>query len=391
MSLQKVEEDDAKFDEEFDEEVLEVNPWPVNDFTLPTHSTPRRMRRFTSGAILGGILFRILVTYASSFEEVLSIFDLVALLTASFTENIVFILILTLTFSVSGFVTWKFWTPAVEEYVGLGIDRAYGLLRGPREMDVIETNLRRCSNCFHCLTRFFDSKGWLGYVSVASAVALVGMVANEVEEGTREFFEISSLNVGTVVTGLVFAGCELSFSIVSDLHMIWQDRLAAEGQPRTIRRPGTGMYLIVVLGMVALAYRTFIVTYITTQEITQSVGWSRASAIVFTLFGSFQTFCFQAVYAIEGSPLIGKINRGLLGLSLPVKIVFLTANGVTTLVINMVLSTYNIDTLVRSIPKRHFGYDLSPRVSMAIAAPHGAVIAIGDFLTSSGNALYQWR
>ncbi len=360
-----------------DEEILEIPRWPENDFLPPTQTVPLNLHSFTTAAIFIGFLFRALVTYANSFEEVLSIFDLMLLLRPAFIGDNYFVaLFITLLFSVSGYVTWRFWTPAVQEYTAYGVDWLANRFRTPVAIFIPPENSFLTFINRRYLAPVFETRGWLGYVSVASSVALAGLVANENEEGTREYWNIASRSFYTIGFSLLLASFAVLFSIVTDLRMIWQDRFAAEGRPLPARRPGTGTYVIVTLGMLELVYRTFIVTYITTLELTGGRVSANINAFVFTFFGTIQNFCFQAIYALEGSPVIGIINRTILRMPLPVKIVFLGFNGVTIVVINMALSTYNIQTLLIS----NFGTPII--IASVVGGTHGLLIASGDFITS---------
>lgn len=359
-----------------EEEILDIPGWPGNNFYPPTQPVTLNIASFTTTAVFIGFLFRALVTYANTFEEILSIFDLMQILLAPlFGDRIFWPFLFTLLFSASGYVTWRFWTPAVQEYISAGIDRmerfrAPIMLAIPPTSGFLDFINRRY------LAPVFETRGWLGYVSMASSVALLGLVTNENAEGTAEFFGFSNQSFFVLGFSLLLGGFAVLFSIVTDLHMIWLDRFAAEGRSFPPRRPGPGLYIIVTLGMLELVYRTYIVTYLTTREITGDRLASHINAFVFTFFGTIQNFCFQAIYALDGSPLIGIINRALLRMPMPAKIIFLISNGVTIVVINMSLSTYNIQTLLMS----YFGVPF--RAAVFVGATHGFVIAGGDFITS---------
>ncbi|MBX9587318.1 MAG: hypothetical protein K2X50_08680 [Gammaproteobacteria bacterium] len=360
-----------------DDEILEIPRWPENEFFPPTQPAPLNLVSFTTSAIFIGFVFRALVTYANSFEEVLSIFDLILLLGYPLIgDNRILAMFFTLWFCGTAYVTWRFWTPAIQEYTAHGVDWLANRFRTPIAIFVPPSNAFVSFINRRYLSPVFETRAWLGYVSVASCVALAGLVANENEEGTREFWNISSRSFLTIGFSLLLAGFAVLFSICSDLRMIWRDRYAAEGRPFPPQRPGTGTYIIVTLGMLELVYRTYIVIYNTAFEFTGSRGWANANAFIFTFFGTIQNFCFQAIYALEGSPVIGIINRMILRMPVPVKIVFLGLNGVTIVVINMALSTYNIQTLLVS----NFGTPFL--VAIIVGGSHSIFIASGDFITS---------
>lgn len=364
-------------EEDGDDEIVEIPGWPENDFDAGPRSPQLRIREFTTAAVFIGFLLRALVTYANSFEEVLSIFDFIAILGAHiFGDSFFWPFLITLFFSVSGYVTWRFWTPAVQEYTAAGVDWIADRLRRAPMVAIPRSNPFIAFVQRRYLAPIFETRGWLGYVTVASSVALLGMVANENEEGTRDFFGIVNRSFYTIGFSLLLASFSLLFSIVTDLHMIWEDRFIAEGRPRPPRRAGAGMYIIVTLGMAELVYRTYIVTYITAEELTGSPAGSHVIAAIVTLFGTIQNFCFQAVYALDGSPLIGAINRGLLRMPMPVKIIFLGANGITVVAITMVLSTYNMQTILMS------NFNVPFRAAIIVGGVHAFFIATGDFITS---------
>lgn len=359
-----------------DDGILEIPGWP-GSFVPQTQPVQLNLASFTAGAVFIGFALRALVTYANTFEEILSIYDLVLILGAHiFGDSMLWPFLFTLLFSASGYVTWRFWTPAVQEYTAVGVDWAANRFRTPVMVFVPPANSFLNFINRRYLAPIFETRGWLGYVSVASSVALVGLVTNENAEGTSEFFGFSSRSYLILGFSLSLAVSALLFSIITDLHMIWQDRFAAEGRPITARRPGMGTYIIVTLGMLELAYRTYIVTYLTVLEVSDSRWTSFSIAFTSTLFSAIQNFCFQAIYALDGSPLIGVINRALLRMPMPAKVIFLISNGITVIVINLSLSTYNIQTLLVT----NFGVPF--RAAFIIGGVHSIFIATGDFITS---------
>lgn len=346
-------------------------------FTLPVPPRSKVQYVFAVGTVaLGvGVASRIAVTAANSIEEVLSVFDLVTELVS---ENLVVTVGLTALFSVSGYVTWQFWTPAIEESVALTVTKC----TGPRRIEENSNTSDRCVPVVQCFSSVFNSLPWLGYVSVANSVATLGLASNENEEGVRMLLGISRSTWGTVIISLGLGIIATSYSAATELRMLWQDRLTGDAHNRAARHPSRVSYAIAFAGTAELAFRTWLVIYLTSLDITQERASAATIASLFTLLGTIQNFCFQAIYTLEGSPIVSRINRTLVGLPVPAKVAFLSSIGLTTVVTNMGLSSFNIHTLLLSIFRDRAGFTLTPAVAKAIAISVAVVITGGDLLSS---------
>lgn len=372
-ALLKVDESTAPSDEEIEEDD-QLPP-------VPALQRMRNARRYGASALGVGFITRAVVTLCTTVEDTASIADLLLTYTRFY---LILILVLLAFFGVGATaVTWGFWTPPVQEYSAIAIDWVRRRCGG----DAIVPVERRSTQ--GCQERAMTSVGWLGYVSLSCSVATLGLVANENEEGTRMMLSRANPTNFTVIFSLILGLIATVYSAVTDLHSLWQYRFAAQQNNEVRRRPSAAIYIISVLGTFELFYRTWILIYLTFLERWDSRVAGFVVSTLFTLLGTYVNFCFQTSYALEGSAFLMRVKLAMVNLPPPVKIVFLGLIGLTTVVSNMCMSTFNMVTLLPSIFNERLGYSIGQSVFNVVGVATAAGVTLGDLLSSYMEVIRQ--
>lgn len=392
-------EDEGRVDSEGDDP-LELSP-PSTDLTLvegtelspaenqedaqslpiPALQRMRSIRHYGRFALGVGVIARALVTLCTTIEDAASIGDLFLTYTRFY---LVFIIILVVFFCMgTGEVTWSFWTPLVQHYAAVCVDWFRRCLGGR----IIQIPGAEQSNDPPAgLNRVRTSVPYLSYVSVSCSMANLALVANENEEGTRMMLGLPRPTIFTASFSLGLGAIATAYSAVTDLRSLWP---SVQDNNSLSRRPSAFIYTITFLGTLELFYRTWILIYLTSLEQWSNRGAGFFFATLFTLCGTYVNFCFQTSYALEGSPFLLRVKAAMINLALPIKIIFLAVIGVTTVVSNMSMSTFNLSTLLPSIFNDHFGYSIAPSVFNLVAVLTAAGITFGDVMSSYIEVIRQ--
>lgn len=341
----------------------------------------RDARRFSPMALGLGVLSRAMVTLCTSFEDAASIADLFLTYTRFF---LIFIFILIVFFGVgSTAVTWGFWTPQVQDYTAEVVQRALGCCAQPtrpREGEGAEGDAEFEEEA-GCIENVQTSLPWLSYVTISCSLATLGLVANENVEGTRMMLGWASPTWGLGIFGLVTGVIAAVYSGFTDLDSVWQTRWTNSTVVTLRRPPTTTIFVVTFLGTVELFYRTWIVIYLTSLELNDSRALAFVLSSFFTICGTIQNFCFQTSYALEGSSFLRSVRLAMVRMPIIPKIIFLGLIGLTTVIVNMSMPTFNISTLLPLIFTEFLGITLSSNVVMGISIGVAAGITWGDLLS----------
>jgi hypothetical protein len=197
---------------------------------------------------------------------------------------------------------------------------------------------------------------------------------------------LPSPTIFTASFSLALGATATAYSAVTDLRSLWPS--VQDNNPLN-RRPSAFIYTITLLGSLELFYRTWILIYLTSLEQWSNRGAGFFFATLFTLCSFYVNFCFQTSYALEGSPFLLRVKAAMINLPFPIKIIFLAVIGVTTVVSNMSMSTFNLSTLLPSIFNDHFGYSIAPSVFNLVAVLTAAGITFGDVMSSYIEVIRQ--
>lgn len=342
----------------------------------------RNARRFSPLATGLGVLSRALVTACTTLEDTASIADLFLTYTRFF---LIFIFILIVFFGVgSTAVTWGFWTPQVQDYTAEGAQRALACCRPPsttegREVALLESEIVEETGCAE---NVLTSLPWLSYVTISCSLATLGLVANENVEGTRQLLGWGAPTLGLAIFGLILGAIATVYSGFTDLDSIWQTRWTDNNVVTVRRPPSTTIFVVTFLGTLELFYRTWIVIYLTSLELNDSRALAFVLASFFTICGTIQNFCFQTSYALEGSSFLRSVRLAMVRMSMFSKIIFLSLIGLTTVIVNMSMPTFNVSTLLPTIFNEFLGITLSSNLVLVISIVVAAGITWGDLLSS---------